>query len=92
MLVYLTDVRGERVVLGADLCLPYRHLMRNCITIRGQWMYPRTAPSRLIQLAHAGLISLDDPEVTAFSLADADAAVDHAAANGGPLKMTVITP
>jgi alcohol dehydrogenase len=78
--------------IGADLCLPYRHLMRNCITVRGQWMYPRNAPSRLIQLAHAGLISLDNPEVTAFSLADANAAVDHAAANGGPFKMTVITP
>jgi len=78
--------------IGADLCLPYRHLMRNCITIRGQWMYPRDAPSRLIQLARAGLLSLRDPEITAFSLADANAAIDHAAANGGPFKMTVITP
>src|SRR5262249_32498452 len=30
--------------VGVDLKLPYRHLMRNCITIRGQWMYPREAP------------------------------------------------
>jgi alcohol dehydrogenase len=78
--------------IGADLHLPYRHLMRNCITIRGQWMYPRDAPSRLIQLARAGLISLHDPDITAFSLGDANAAIEHAAANGGPFKMTVITP
>jgi alcohol dehydrogenase len=67
-------------------------LIRNCITVRGQWMYPRDAPRRLIQLARAGLLSLHDPEITAFSLAGANAAIDHAAANGGPFKMTVITP
>lgn len=78
--------------IGTDLHLPYRHLMRNCITVRGQWMYPRDAPSRLIQLAHAGLISTDDPEITTFPLADVNTAIDHAAANGGPFKMTVLTP
>ena len=33
---------------GVGLELPYRHLMRNNITLRGQWMYPREAVPRLI--------------------------------------------
>jgi alcohol dehydrogenase len=78
--------------IGGDLGLPYRHLMRNCITVRGQWMYPRDAPGRLVQLVRAGLLRLDDCDVTAFGLADANAAVDHAAEHGGPFKMTVIQP
>ena len=31
--------------VGVDLMLPYRHLMRNCITIRCQWMYPPAEPT-----------------------------------------------
>ncbi|HZC25906.1 MAG TPA: zinc-binding dehydrogenase [Actinopolymorphaceae bacterium] len=78
--------------IGADLHLPYRHLMRNCITVRGQWMYPRDAPGRLARLVHAGLLDMADCEVTTFALTDANAAVEHAAANGGPFRMTVLQP
>src|SRR5437016_2766516 len=76
--------------IGGDLHLPYRQLIHNCITIRGQWMYPRDAPPRLINLTRAGLISLDDLDITEFSLADANAAIDHAAASAGPFTVTVI--
>nr|WP_272209743.1 hypothetical protein [Marinicella sp. W31]MDC2875569.1 hypothetical protein [Marinicella sp. W31] len=51
---------GGTVVLmggsGVSLDLPYRHLMRNNITIRGQWMYPRHAVPNMIRLAEGGFL------------------------------------
>jgi alcohol dehydrogenase len=72
--------------IGTDLHLPYRHLMRNCITIRGNGCTPATPHPGSSNLRL--LLSLHDPEISTFPLADAD----HDAANGGPFKMTVITP
>jgi hypothetical protein len=37
-------------------------------------------------------LKLDNFEVAEFGLDDVDQAVAHAAANGGPFKMTVIRP
>ena len=86
-----------RVVLmggvgGAGLDLPYSWMMRNCITVRGQWMYPPHAAILMAGLIRPGLINLDHFEVTAFGLDRANEAVAHAAANSGPFKMTVIQP
>jgi alcohol dehydrogenase len=89
---------GGRVVLmggvgmlgGADLALPYPWLMRNGITVLGQWMYPPEANSRLIALARAGLLDLREFEVAEFALDDANAAVTHAADTGGRFRLTVI--
>ena len=83
---------GVGMLGGDDLALPYPWIMRNNITIRGQWMYPRDAPSRLVSLIRAGLIKLDEMEVTTFALDDINAAVAHAAANGGPFKRTGVRP
>ncbi len=86
---------GAIVLMGGlriDVALPYAHLMRNSITVRGQYMYPRDAPARLAAIIRAGLLSLDDYEVTSFPLAQANEAVAHAAANGGPFRITVIEP
>lgn len=77
---------------GPGLELPYPWIMRNCISIHGQWMYPREAALRLAGLARAGLLRLDDFAVTRFDLAAANDAVAHAAAHGGPFRMTVIEP
>jgi alcohol dehydrogenase len=66
--------------------------MRNCITVRGQYMYPRDAPERLAALIRCGLLSLDAFAVTSFPLDQANEAVAHAAANGGPFRLTVIQP
>ena len=59
-----------RVVLmggvGQDVGVPYGWLMRNCITIHGQWMYPRGAVTRLVALVRAGLLSLGHHEATCF--------------------------
>lgn len=86
---------GTVVLMGGlqvGLELPYAHLMRNCITVRGQYMYPRNAPGRLVALIRAGLLSLDDFEVTSFGLEQANEAVAHAAAHGGPFRYTVLQP
>ena len=83
---------GVGMAGGAGLDLPYPWIMRNCISIHGVWMYPPDAASRLIALVRAGLLRLDEYETTAFDLDHANEAVDHAAANGGPFKLTVIRP
>ncbi|MGY8633940.1 zinc-binding alcohol dehydrogenase family protein [Bradyrhizobium sp. 14AA] len=83
---------GVGMAGGAGLELPYPWIMRNCISIHGVWMYPPDAAGRLIALLRSGLLRLEDYEVTAFDLDHANEAVDHAAANGGPFRLTVIRP
>ncbi len=90
---------GRVVLMGgvgmlgeAGLALPYPWLMRNNITVRGQWMYPREAPVRLAALVRSGLLDLAAFAVTAFALDRANDAVAHAAATGGPFRMTVLRP
>lgn len=83
---------GVGMLGGAGLELPYPWIMRNCITVRGQWMYLPEAAIRLVGLIRSGLLRLDNFDVTVFDLDDANKAVAHAAANGGPFKMTAIRP
>jgi alcohol dehydrogenase len=66
--------------------------MRHNITLRGQWMYPPTAVSRLAGMIRAGLIRLEEFAVTSFDLDHANEAVAHAAANARPFQTTVIQP
>ena len=77
---------------GEPLALPYRWLMRNNITVRGQWMYPPSAIPRLVGLLRAGLIDLAQIAVTTFPLDRASEAVAHAAAHAGPFELTAICP
>jgi alcohol dehydrogenase len=91
---------GGRVVLmggvgrsgGDDLALPYAWLMRNEFTVRGKWMYPRDAVAQMVRLVRGGLIDLAQFDLTEFALHDANDAVAHAAANAGPLRLTVLRP
>ena len=83
---------GIGMLGGPGLELPYPWIMRNCITIHGQWMYPPEAVVRLAALIRSGLLDLGNFDVTAFDLDDANDAVAHAAAHAGPFKMTVIRP
>jgi NADPH:quinone reductase-like Zn-dependent oxidoreductase len=83
---------GVGMLGGAGLELPYPWLMRNCITIKGMWMYPPEAAIRLVGLIKSGLIKLGHFDATAFDLDHANEAVAYAAANAGPFKMTVIRP
>jgi alcohol dehydrogenase len=43
-------------------------------------------------LIRAGLIDLSGFEMTEFALDDANEAVAHAAANAGPLALTILRP
>ena len=83
---------GVGMLGGDDLGLPYPWIMRNNITIRGQWMYPPEANIRLIGLIRSGLLDVSTFDVTDFDLDKANEAVAHAAAHGGPFKVTVIQP
>ncbi|MGW4210433.1 alcohol dehydrogenase catalytic domain-containing protein [Lentzea sp. NPDC004789] len=91
---------GGRVVLmggvgmlgGADLALPYPWIMRNSVTVRGQWMYPRTANVGMIRLIAAGLVDLAAERVTCFTLDQVNEALAHAASHAGPFDRTVLIP
>jgi NADPH:quinone reductase-like Zn-dependent oxidoreductase len=83
---------GVGMLGGDDLALPYPWLMRNCISVMGQWMYKQDAALRVVGLIRAGLLQLDGYEIVAFGLDDANKAVAHAAANSGPFKLTVLRP
>ena len=81
-------------MLGGDgLALPYPWIMRN--------MHHHSRPVdvsavkrdvRMVGMVRAGLVRLDQFEVTTFGLDHANEAVAHAAANGGPFRMTVMEP
>lgn len=85
-------IGGVGMLGGGGLELPYPWIMRNNITIRGQWMYPREATGNLVKRVRAGLLSLENFDVTEFDLDAANEAVAHAAAHAGPFKSTVIRP
>lgn len=99
VLVAIRAVRpGGRVCLmggvgmagGGDLTLPYPWLMRNNITVRGQWMYPREAVPRLIALVRSGQLALDRYQITEFAIAEVADAIAHAARTNGPFDQTVL--
>ena len=81
---------GVGMLGGDDLALPYPWIMRNCVTIHGQWMYPTTAGPRLAAIAQASLLDLGKYEITEFALDNVNDAVIHAAEHGGPFKLTAI--
>jgi len=86
---------GRAALMGGqqhELAVPYDWLMRNSVTLRGQWMFPRSANASLIALARAGLLDLSAFRVDAFPLASIAEALDHAAATAGAFKLTVVTP
>ena len=83
---------GVGMLGGDDLALPYPWIMRNLITVRGQWMYAPAAVPGLVGLIRSGLLDLGHYAVTEFPLAGVNDAVTHAAANGGPFKLTVLKP
>lgn len=83
---------GVGMLGGEDLALPYPWIMRNLVTVKGQWMFPREAVSGMVGLIRAGLLDLRHFAVTEFPLDAANEAVAHAAANAGPFRLTVLKP
>jgi len=86
---------GRAALMGGqqhELAIPYNWLMRNSVTLRGQWMFPRTANASLIALARAGLVDLAGFDVAAFPLDEVAQAMDYAAAHAGAFQMTTLRP
>jgi len=83
---------GVGMLGGDDLALPYPWIMRNSITVRGQWMAPRTAGVGIIRLIASGALDLAPERVRSFPLEAVDDAVTHAAAHAGPFERTALTP
>jgi alcohol dehydrogenase len=83
---------GVGMLGGEDLALPYPWLMRNSVTVRGQWMYPRSANVGMIRLIASGVLDLELEQIRTFRLDAVNDAVDYAAAHGGPFDRTVLAP
>ncbi|MDR7144744.1 alcohol dehydrogenase catalytic domain-containing protein [Rhizobium sp. BE258] len=81
---------GVGMLGGDDLALPYPWIMRNNISIHGQWMYDSAAVTGMVRLVHSGLLDLEQFAVTEFSPQDVNEAVAHAASNAGPFKLTAL--
>ncbi|MCB5908867.1 alcohol dehydrogenase catalytic domain-containing protein [Streptomyces pinistramenti] len=83
---------GIGMLGGDDLALPYPWIMRNSVTVRGQWMCPRSANVGLIRLIASRALDLGIERVRTFRLDAVNDAVEYAAAHGGPFDRTVLTP
>lgn len=83
---------GVGMLGGDDLALPYPWIMRNLITIKGQWMYEPETVDTLVGLIRSGLLDLSHYAVTEFPLSEINHAITHAAENSGPFKLTVVRP
>ncbi|MFG3284493.1 alcohol dehydrogenase catalytic domain-containing protein [Streptomyces sp. NPDC048111] len=83
---------GVGMLGGDDLALPYPWIMRNSVTVRGQWMYPRTANVGIIRLLAAGTLDLAPERVRSFGLDEVNDAIAYAAAHGGPFDRTALMP
>jgi alcohol dehydrogenase len=81
---------GVGMLGGDDLALPYPWIMRNLVTIKGQWMYDPAAVAALASLIHAGLLDLSQFAVTTFPLADVNDAVAHAAKHPQGFRLTAL--
>ncbi|MFJ9855498.1 alcohol dehydrogenase catalytic domain-containing protein [Streptomyces sp. NPDC101150] len=83
---------GVGMLGGDDLALPYPWIMRNSVTVRGQWMYPRSANVGIIRLIASGTLDLAPERVRSFGLNAVNDAVTYAASHGGPFDRTALTP
>ncbi|MCF3960213.1 alcohol dehydrogenase catalytic domain-containing protein [Streptomyces fuscigenes] len=83
---------GVGMLDGEPLALPYPWVMRNSITVRGQWMYPRAANAGIVRLLASGALDLGPERVRTFGLDAVNEAVAYAASHSGPYERTVLVP
>lgn len=89
------SANGTIVLMGGldtDLNLPYKHLMRNSITVRGQYMYSRESIVSLLSLIRSELLPVDIFNIHDFKLENINEAVDYAFNHTGLLSMTIVKP
>jgi alcohol dehydrogenase len=85
---------GTAAIVGgvrADIPLPYANILRKELTIRGSYMYPRSAPGELLQLIGSGVLSLEAFQVHSFPLSAINEAIAQAASFRG-LDCCVVVP
>jgi alcohol dehydrogenase len=85
---------GRLVLMGSmtvPLPIPYTAVMLNDWEILGQFMYPRGAARRLVELVRSGLLDIRPIRPKVFPLADLPQAMDAAAAAGN-LDLVVVKP
>ncbi|CAM0138731.1 hypothetical protein VKS41_008468 [Umbelopsis sp. WA50703] len=87
---------GTGVIMSGrfdNLEFPFGPLMANALTIKGNFMYPRTAVNSLLSLMESGLINIDWFEVNGtFSLDDVNKGIKHAKDTVEAFKSTVVIP
>ena len=77
--------------MSVPLPIPYLDVMLNNLQILGQFMYPRDAFMRLVDLLRAGMLDLRTIQVRAFPLEALPAAMEAAASAAG-LECVVAKP
>ncbi|GAA3599747.1 hypothetical protein GCM10022223_14050 [Kineosporia mesophila] len=85
---------GTLVLVGGvrhDLALPYGHLMRRRLSVRGSWMARPETVSGVWRLVRSGTVDLDQVTVRTVGLHDPAAALKLAADTGG-LDFVVLLP
>ncbi|QWP75397.1 zinc-binding dehydrogenase [Lysobacter sp. K5869] len=86
--------RGGRLVLMGSmrvpLPIPYAEMMLNDWELLGQFMYPRDAYRRVLDLVRAGLLDLNSIRARTYALPELPAAM-AAAASAGNLDCVVMT-
>ncbi|MFX9552105.1 hypothetical protein ABTO49_21200, partial [Acinetobacter baumannii] len=65
-----------------DLPIPYTTMMINSWSILGNFMYPKSALQKLVELVKGGLLPLDVIEPKVFTMPDLQNAMDAAAKAG----------
>lgn len=76
---------GRLVIMGSmtvDLPIPYTYVMLNSWSIIGNFMYPREATAKLVELVKSGQLSLDVIEPKVFKMSELDKAMTAAAIAG----------
>lgn len=66
--------------MAVDLPIPYTYVMLNSWSILGNFMYPKDATRKMLELVKSGQLSIDVIEPVVFPLAELDKAMDAAAA------------
>jgi threonine dehydrogenase-like Zn-dependent dehydrogenase len=88
-------VGGRAVFMGgirSNVVLPFADIMRRNLTIRGNFMYPVEAPSKLIRLIESGNIPLQNLKFETFLLDDIEVAIDAACVRTKSGQTVVVTP
>lgn len=85
---------GTAVFMGgvqSEIPVPYAHIMLRQLTLRGAFMYPRSAPGRLMRMISSGILSLEAAVPHPYPLQRVEEAINAAAGLRG-LDYCVVNP